>query len=590
MKLRIATVFLLCVLLLCSCSENVNEKQTDETVAENNISEENGVETKEEVKEDVNEDVNEDFKKTVKHETPEILSVKKTCKTITELHPDCSEILARCEYSGIYLDEAEKENYPLLYEALTQLSNMVFRNTETELDNMYIEAYEAFESNDSYGFSTYEKTLNHTVRRADSIVFSVVEDTYRAAMYAEPYRYFYGMNFDSATGELIPFSDVVKDTDKLIEAINEKLHSGMWTGELYSETAVKDYFDSIPLEDVSFTIEYYGVTVYFNHGEICDYVYGVIPVTLSFDEHSDLFDERYTAVPDSYITTLPMGISNYIDINGDGKQDEVIIAEYPDFEDYSLRELNIVTSAGNYYAEDHYAYGFSPYFIKTDDDRYLLYVFSHGADDFNRLMHLNVYDITGGNILKLGEMPTAPHHDSLEDGADVFSLPLNPQKMYFDFFNDGADFMYPVFSDEFEISSYGLPKKLGEDEQIPKAPEFNVENFGEYVYTSDEISGSVWYGYRFVDAESGMPTDCSREIINDDFVKLEFFNDGRGQIKLFGRYCDFVWTSDTDTTAVINLSNGVSYYLNLYRDTSNENGALWMFMQINEDILWLYKG
>lgn len=582
MKIKAVILLLFCALLFCACSESENKQEVSEIVSENTVPEENEGETKEVIKDDIKEDIKDD----IKQQTPEILSAKESFSKIYELHPDCSEIIAKTEYSCIYLDESKKEEYPALYETLLQYANMATRACNDGFDNLCAFAIESFENDDSGMFRAYYLKLAHSVRRADSIVFSVIEDTYTDYMDMEPYRGIYGMNFDSVTGELIPFSDVVKDKDGLVSAINEEIHSGMWTGNLYSDMAVKDYFDRTSSEDVSYTIEYYGVTVYFNHGEICDYMYGVVPVTLSFSEYPDLFDEKYMAVPESYSVGLAMGISNFIDIDGDGKQDELILTEYKDEEYDFYTELNIITSAGNYYAEDYYAYGFSPYYIKTADNRHLLYVFSHDADDFDRLMRLNAYEITDGSIFKLGEMPVAPSHDNLYEGEDIFSLPLNPDKMYFDFFNEAADFVYPVFTDNFEIASNGLPKKIGEDEEFPAPPEFDVENFEEYEYTSDDVLDSVWYGYRFVDGITGIPRDCSEDAMSPDFVKLEFFNDGRGLIKLFGGYNDFTWGEDTHTSISMNFNDGFSYYPYFYTDN---NGNLWMFIQVNEDILWMYK-
>lgn len=578
MKKSIA-VFL-CMLCLCACTkENNNAMVKNDTPAENHVSEsENDVKISESA-----------HTATQEKQVSDVLPLKKALYSRCELHPDYSEILVRSNYSLIYPDDSIKEEYPVLFEALQSAANMTYRAKDDEFDNQY--AF-ALEETATYGFDTfvtYTSMLDHTVKRSDSIVVSIVEDSVSNFSAAGECRNLLGLNYDSKTGETIFFDDIVKNTDGVISAVNEKIHSGMWTGDLYSENAVKDYFENKNPEDISYTIGYNGVTVYFNPGEIADRGYGLITVTLAFDEYNELFDEKYMSIPEEYAAGFCIGAPDGFDINNDGKAEQVIISEYTDDEYEFYRELDIVTTDGNYYAEDFYAYGFEPYYVKTKDNRHLLYIFSEGAEDFDRLMRLNVYEITDGKILKLGEMPAAPSHDNLFDGTDIFSLPLNPQKMYFDFFNDAADFVYSVFTDYFEITSNGLPKKIGEDEEIPAPPEFDVENFEEYEYTSDDIFGSVWYGYRFVDAESGMPRDCSTDIMSSDFVKLEFFNDARGLIKLFGRYNDFTWGEDTPASISMYFNDGLSYYPCFYTDSSENDGNLWMFIQVNEDILWLYK-
>ena len=105
--------------------------------------------------------------------TAEVLSLQKSLQNNYEWEDDT--LLVQSEYSYVTLREAESENYPELAETVNQLSAMQKRSMEDEFDNFCSMAREEL----SYGaIDPYVSTLDVQVRRADSIVVSLLSDSY----------------------------------------------------------------------------------------------------------------------------------------------------------------------------------------------------------------------------------------------------------------------------------------------------------------------------------------------------------------------------------------------------------------------------
>ena len=390
---------------------------------------------------------------------PQIVSVQKAYISQIEWYEDTPSMLARSDYSYILLSEKDSESYPKLAEALRQTSNMCKNSMSTEFDNLIGLANEELELYD--GFVTQVSNLDMHIRRSDSVAFSVLSDSYMDTMYIEDFRAIHGTSYDTQTGLELVITDVVKDMPRFSEIVEDELSGNMWGGELYSETAVKEYFENRTPYGISWCLDYSGVTIFFNEGDIAESGYGLTSVTVSFEEYPDVFDEKYMQMPDAYMTKLPVSCSNFFDLDGDKKLDEFIVSAY--FDDVMGMYSDIyIVSGEDYYEESISAYGYKSYYVKTRDGRNLLYLFVEGSDSWHRLMNLYVYDISGKSIEKLGEVALAPHHDVDYDGTDLFFLPTDPENMYLDYFVSQEGFFYPAFAEFHTVGSDGFPEMLGD--------------------------------------------------------------------------------------------------------------------------------
>lgn len=592
-------LFMLAALLVCfsGCTSEKapvnNDEQTNISVPENEA-------------ENIKEDITETTPDTVPEEiieaveAPEILGVNMNSYYLSEMHEDCPEFLAKSKFSSLTLAEDYVKEYPELAETLSQRSAMIVNTMRDEFDNHVAFAYEDVEACGFDGWKPYVSEHNSLVRRADSVAFSVLYDSYSDTSYIQDFRSLMGSSFDSKTGEELLISDVVKDMERLPEILKEEITSHMWTGEFFNDSAIKEYFDNTADADIYFTLDYNGVTVYFYAGSIAEYEYGIITATVSFSEYPEIFNEKYMNVPESYAVRIPVNASFFTDLDNDGETDELIFTAHKN-EDFGYYTDFYIITADDFYEENcsaaeyvddsaqRFEYGFRPYYIKTADNRHILYLYAEGAEDFHRHMRLYMFEITDGKVNKLGEMPLAPHHDVGEDDADVFAEPVNPAEMQLDFFTEDPDFQYPIFNELYRVGTALLPKREGENDEIPDAPEFDPESMTEIEFNEEMLFGTSWQGYVLVDAQSGMPEYCSDDVSDELNITLEFFSDGRGVMKYEGRYCDFDWMNDTETSAALYLGEAGSRYFFVYKDTGSEENPLWIMMQINENILWLYK-
>ncbi len=347
-----------------------------------------------------------------------VLSLEKEYICHYEWYGDYPEMLVRSEYTDVALNEASGKEYPLLAKALSETSVMRRRAMDEEKDNFIVDATQAFLDNRE-SFSTYVSTLDVQVRRADSVAVSVLED------YAtESFRSFNSLNYDTQSGALLYLSDVVKDVEKLPAIVEKEVTSRMWQGEFNEETAIPDYFENTSQDDITWVLDYNGITFYFNPGAIAPTNFGIQTATVTFAQYPDLFSEKYTAVPDAYVVSLPTASSFFTDLTGDGKSEELIVSGNYDPDGRFYYTLGVYSDKSDYEV-DWFSYDLNPYFVKTADGDSFLYVFSDGDEVEDRQMTLIVFSLENGEIKQVSETDMG----LLYKGNNVFALPTDPENL-----------------------------------------------------------------------------------------------------------------------------------------------------------------
>lgn len=359
-------------------------------------------------------------------QTVEVLSLQKSLQNHYEWEEDT--LLVQSEYSYVTLHEEDAEKYHAMGETLSQLSAMQKRSMEDEFDNFCSSAREEL----SYGgtVETYVSTLDVQVRRADSIVVSLLSDSYSDYGMIEEFRGMHGSNFDVETGRELLLSDVITDMDAIPAIVEQELNSHMWAGDFYSETTVANYFSHTPEDGISWTLDYNGVTFYFADGDLAEAGNGRQAATVSFAAHPELFDEKYMTVPEGYMVGLPLDHSYFVDLDGDKDLEELNCSGYfnPDVGMYS--SFGIYTDLDGYYHyEDLFADAFDPYYVKTADGKHYIYLFCKGNEGAVGQEHLLVYEVTSGVLTKIGERNVAPFYLPREEGY-AFILPANPEELW----------------------------------------------------------------------------------------------------------------------------------------------------------------
>lgn len=444
MKRIVTYVLLFCMLTgLTACGKKTEE--TDSKISRPKVE----LEKKEEEKEQA--------KKT----EVTVLDLDKSDSFSMEWDADVSKMLLYCKYTSVTMSEETAVKYPEMAEILAQTARMQMNAMETEVDNLTAWAKEA--NPGSEYFEPLVSTVDVQVRRADSVAVSLLYDSFSDYGRIEDYRGMHGSNYDTVTGQELKVSDVISDMSKIPELVKAELNSHMWTGDLYSESTVQDYFRDTPEDGISWTLDYNGVTFYFAAGELAEEGFGRLSATVLFEGNEELFREKYMEVPEAYMVRLPMNHSFFADTDRDGANEELLVSGYLGEDGRYYTDLGIYTDTDAvYYYEEMFAYDLYPYYVKTAEDEHYLYVFCKDDELWDAQMHLIVFGIEEGGISKLGERLSGPYFKpDEENGLTRYAVPTNPERFYLD------------FGTAYRVGEKGMPFALAE------APSVYVESAEE---------------------------------------------------------------------------------------------------------------
>ena len=363
---------------------------------------------------------------------------------------DDDKLLVQSEFSHVTLWQNDTAKYPELAEALDQTANMIKRNMEDEYDNLCAIAREelplAGENSE-----TSVSALDIQVRRADSVVLSLLSDSYSDYGWIEAFRGMQGTNYDARTGLELALNDVVDVGNDLANAVADELNRHQWAGDFDYRDAVQAYFANMPYDGFSWTLDYNGVTFYFGDGELAEPGNGRQTATVSFTEYPELFEEKYMAVPAAYMVELSLDSSYFTDLDGDGDLEELNVTGYFDSDMGMYTKLGVYTDTnGSYQYEACAASGLIPYCVKTAEGKHYLYLFcEHYEGGPVPMFALRVYDISSGKVMRVGEMNAGPGYIPI----DIYRVPTDPEEFYLDDFDAMAQDMMG-----FAVGPTGMPE------------------------------------------------------------------------------------------------------------------------------------
>ena len=380
------------------------------------------------------------------HGDARTLSLQKQLYSLYDWDDDA--LLVQSEFSHVTLWQNDTAKYPELAETLEQTANMIKRSMEDEYDNLCATAREEL----PWTGETSVSTLDIQVRRADSVVLSLLSDSYSDYGWIEDFRGMHGTNYDAQTGLELALNDVVDVNNDLADAVANELNSHQWAGDFDYRDAVQAYFANTPYDGFSWTLDYNGVTFYFADGDLEEPGNGGKTATVSFTQYPELFNEKYMAVPSAYMVELPMDSSYFTDLDGDGDLEELNVTSYFDSDVGMYTKFGVYADAdGSFHYEDCFADGFIPYYVKTADGNHYLYLFCEQDESSGPIptMLLVVFDVSGGRLTRVGEMNAAPGY--IPDG--IYRVPTDPEDFYLDDFDSMAQDMMA-----FTVGPTGLPE------------------------------------------------------------------------------------------------------------------------------------
>ncbi len=240
-----------------------------------------------------------------------------------------------------------------------------------------------------------------------------------------------GMNYDTKTGKVLKFNDVVTDAPKFFELVHEKLkveYADIY-GDMFEISKVIEELSKNPQIEWIMTSE--GITVYFNAYDIAPVDYGHQAITIYYDERPELFNEIYTKTAKDYIIPLTSGETYAIDTDKDGVRSELVIDEIDGEDgffkyDISLGDKKLTVSNYSYSSENSLVYSGGKYYLyltqSVDGDGQVVSVV-----DLQDMGYIKERNILG--YLKWNETGFSEN----EDGSYYVerSIPfVNPNKFY----------------------------------------------------------------------------------------------------------------------------------------------------------------
>ena len=277
-------------------------------------------------------------------------------------------------------DEKTTLRYPELADALMQLKEQKEHNFDMATESL-LDSQQFMIETESYPIDLTDYT-ECRVLRADNVLFSFIETNENYYGGAHGMYSVAGYAFDVETGKNLSFTDIVVDETKIRGLIAEKLDEEY--GDIFFDD-IHNLIDQYDFNSLCWSISYFDVTLYFNPYDLGPYASGSQQVVFPFSEYADLFDEKYLSVPEQFVTQLSEYEQFCMDVNGDGKNEDIgLSSKY--LEDDCLSVL--ISVDGKETDSDSWSYRIDTYLIKVQNKVYL-YLFEHHENDY---VTLKVYD------------------------------------------------------------------------------------------------------------------------------------------------------------------------------------------------------
>ena len=277
-------------------------------------------------------------------------------------------------------DEKTTLRYPKLADALMQLKEQKEHNFDMATESL-LDSQQFMIETESYPIDLTDYT-ECRVLRADNVLFSFIETNENYYGGAHGMYSVAGYAFDVETGKNLSFTDIVVDETKIRDLIAEKLDEEY--GDIFFDD-IHNLIDQYDFNSLCWSISYFDVTLYFNPYDLGPYASGSQQVVFPFSKYADLFDEKYLSVPEQFVTQLSEYEQFCLDVNGDGKNEDIgLSSKY--LEDDCLSVL--ISVDGKETDSDSRSYRIDTYLIKVQNKVYL-YLFEHHENDY---VTLKVYD------------------------------------------------------------------------------------------------------------------------------------------------------------------------------------------------------
>ena len=346
-----------------------------------------------------------------------------------EYDEESNNYLCSVSKPAIYLkDDAA---YPQLAASLAKLNEALADSAASIRDELAASARE-FLSQGQELPNLYCETRLLPVR-TDSKALSIL---CYSSSYSGGIHGYYGVacySYDTATGRELALEDVFTDVSGLAAELEKRLT------EKYPDASFFDLSGS--LNELSsqgtynWTLGYDGVTFYFNPYDIASYADGMLTATIGFKENADMFKAEYASAPELWSQAMLMEHPQYVDLNGDGRLDEISVTASED--EYGTCTNLSITINGVTHTEDIYSFGYDLYLVHTAGGRVYLVADGNMENDYQSL---RVYDLSGTEAVMTDEV-MGTGLLSFYDGGPYDSMEFDGSLIRSVLLTDPADFL-----------------------------------------------------------------------------------------------------------------------------------------------------
>ena len=358
-----------------------------------------------------------------------------------------------CEYSWqmIHLAGETAEQYPELSSALENV-NAYMEASQTEAYEGDLESARADAAEKGDSFMTYTDRYQFLPQRADSRVVSFVGNIDRYVGGVHGFQGYGSYNYDSRSGAELKLADVTGDVAALISLVDEALD------EKYPDLDPgwrADFLAEDNAENLVWTLGYSGITFWFSDYDIAPYAYGRQNVTIPFDGNEALFSEMYCQAPESCAFSFPAWETASVDVDGDGRFENVYF--WGNYSDYGYDRLYINID-GTETAVDMWVGGFDGTYVIKDGKAYL-YIFGMAENDYDTL---TVFDLSRKTAVLVSEMGFGRHFELIAEGRGGEQQLTNPLDFILDTRTDLLSTQ--TICRHFYAGNEGKPEPLAENE------------------------------------------------------------------------------------------------------------------------------
>ena len=275
---------------------------------------------------------------------------------------------------------------------------------------------------DGFNSSILKDIVNTYIMRSDESIVSILnyeEYNYTGAktMYSRE-----SCNFDTRTGKILSFLDVVKDDESFFELVDALAKKDYQESNITKPSEYVKGLKENDYKDLVWTVSPEGVTVYFDTGTLGSFTDGPQVITICFDEDDALFESKYVNKEKDYVfPILADNMTLHLDTDGDGERESVYVKNKYEQDKESL---DIYTSGFEVFVGDKrktFTDSEGSTYIVKKSGKYFMYVFE-GETEISILTTLDLSDLENDDVnFSYLSLLSSDYSFEAEDNVEIYT-------------------------------------------------------------------------------------------------------------------------------------------------------------------------